>query len=182
MLSKENTRGNNDFPDGRLSAWASDRISGADLHRIFEGSAIRNNFSAITGALFCSENSFFHIAEGSREELEGLEARLGNDPRIRAVKRVALEKIPVRCFDEWSVIVESSSMLPTEGCAMLCMTCPQASICSVSDFLARPADKTAELPQTTRIMLDWFFRIQLKQRGAFNQPSREDAVTDPVLA
>ena len=148
-----------------LSAWVSDRISEAELHRIFEGSAIRNTLAAITGVLFCSENSFFHIVEGSKEELEALEARLESDPRIRFVKRVAFEEIPSRCFDEWSVVVESPALIPSEGCAMQCTSCPQASICSVADFLSASSDKAMCLPQTTRIMLDWFFRIQLKQNG-----------------
>ncbi|MGX1198680.1 BLUF domain-containing protein [Parvibaculum sp. MBR-TMA-1.3b-4.2] len=148
-----------------LSAWVSDRIDETELHRIFEGSAIRNNFAAITGALFCSENSFFHIVEGAEAELLALEARLVNDRRIRSVKRVALEKLPSRCFDEWSVVVQSPALISSEGCEMECLTCPQASICSVADFLATSSGKAAGLPQATQIMLDWFFRIQFKQNG-----------------
>ena len=164
-----------------LSAWASDRIGEAELHQIFEGSAIRNNLAAITGVLFCSENSFFHIMEGSRAEIEALGSRLESDRRIRFVKRVALEKIPSRCFDEWSVVVESPTLIPSEGCAMQCTTCPQASICSVADFLSVSSDKRARLPQTTRIMLDWFFRIQLRQSD-IHRMEESGAVHEPPIA
>jgi len=148
-----------------LSAWANDTISEAEIHQIFEGSAIRNTLAAITGVLFCSENSFFHIVEGAEEELRALEARLENDWRIRSVKRVAFEKIASRCFDEWSVVVEGPRLIPGEGCSTQCNTCPQASICSVAEFRERALVSAARLPKTTRVMLDWFFRIQLKQNG-----------------
>lgn len=164
-----------------LSAWVGERISDNELRRIFEGSAIRNNFAAITGVLFCSENSFFHIVEGSRDELEALESRLEADRRIRFLKRIAFEKIPSRCFDEWSVVVHSPTLVPSGECEMQCLTCPQASICSVADFIATSSARTACLPHTTRIMLDWFFRIQFNQNGlkettgAGSAPSRSSS-------
>lgn len=163
-----------------LSAWVGERISDNELRRIFEGSAIRNNFAAITGALFCSENAFFHIVEGAEAELRALEKRLEADRRIRSVKRVAFEKIPARCFDEWSVVAQNAVLTSPDGCEMQCFTCPQASICSVADFLATSSGKTAGLPQATRIMLDWFFRIQFKQNGLKDQ--KEMKGTGPAPA
>lgn len=165
-----------------LSAWVGDRISDRDLRQIFEGSAIRNNFAAITGALFCAENAFFHIVEGAEAELRALEERLEADRRIRSVKRVAFEKIPARCFDEWSVVVQNSLLTSPDECEMQCLTCPQASICSVADFLTVSAGRTAELPHTTRIMLDWFFRIQLKGHDTPDIPWRGEIGSEPALA
>ncbi len=78
-------------------------ITPTDVHRIVGSSQLRNRRRQVTGLLAYSGRHFAQVVEGSPDEIDGLLARIGTDPRHTDMKVLQRREGVDRRFGNWSM-------------------------------------------------------------------------------
>jgi hypothetical protein len=75
----------------------------ADLEQIHRSARELNALDGITGLLIFNGTHFLQIVEGARDAIDGLMARLRDDPRHSGMEVRDERKIDARSFPDWSM-------------------------------------------------------------------------------
>ena len=145
-----------------VSAWSDESAQVPDMLALLQSTRANKALEAVSGALVYARGSFFHIAEGGKDALDGLFEIIQGDSRHRCTTRLSIDPVEHRTFHDWELIVEDSVSQAKGKCTFDCEHCPLSSLCELSSFRARLDSGDATLPSQARVMFDWFLRIHLR--------------------
>ena len=86
-----------------FSAGADNSTVNADVARILMQSRRNNPANGLVGALYFADGCFFQCLEGAPEAVDGLYARLHDDPRHRELKVLSRAEVERPSFARWSM-------------------------------------------------------------------------------
>ncbi|NMO92289.1 BLUF domain-containing protein [Actinomycetospora sp. TBRC 11914] len=78
------------------------------LAEIFSTARSHNKGAEITGALLITDHYFVQVLEGVQDAVEGLYARIGEDPRHEQLTILETRTVDARVFPHWSMAQVSS--------------------------------------------------------------------------